>query len=67
MSDRPIKGTTEWRAYDVVLDVPPNSIDIAFGILLAGSGEVWLTKPSLEKVGRQTATTSLPKEPVLQW
>src|SRR5215212_2763747 len=41
MERRPIKGTSDWTAYDVVLDVPENSAAIAFGILLAGKGQVW--------------------------
>jgi hypothetical protein len=28
MQDRPIKGTTDWQRYDMVLDVPPDSTGI---------------------------------------
>ena len=41
MDARPIRGTTEWAAYDVVLDVPEDAAGIAYGIILAGTGRVW--------------------------
>jgi hypothetical protein len=50
MQDRPITGTRIWRKYEVVLDVPPAAVDLAFGVLLAGSGEVWATDAALEIV-----------------
>src|ERR1041385_9161860 len=40
MQDRPIKGTTDWQKYEVVLDVPSNASGIAVGILLEGNGSV---------------------------
>jgi hypothetical protein len=42
MANRPIKGTTPWTQYDVVLDIAPDAVDIAFGILLSGNGATWL-------------------------
>ena len=38
--DRPIKGTTTWQNYEVILDVPQDATGIAFGILLNKSGSV---------------------------
>ena len=38
MQDRPIKGTTNWQRYDVVLDVPEDATGIFLGVLLGGSG-----------------------------
>jgi hypothetical protein len=51
MQDRPIKGTTTWRNYEVVLDVPPDATKIAYGILLSQSGTVWLNGVKFESVG----------------
>jgi hypothetical protein len=65
MSDRPIKGTSDWKRYDIVLDVPPGSTDIAFGVLLEGKGQVWVDDLRLEEVGLDVASTSLPLEKVL--
>jgi hypothetical protein len=50
MQRRPIKGTTDWTRVEIVLDVPAEAVDLAFGILLAGDGEVWLDDVSFEVV-----------------
>jgi len=59
MSNRTIKGTTDWKKYEVVLDVPEESIVIAFGILLEGEGQVWIDDLQLEVVGQDVPTTGL--------
>jgi len=41
MTDRPIKGTTDWRQYHVVADVPDEVCVIDFGCALYGTGELW--------------------------
>jgi hypothetical protein len=71
MDARPISGTTGWKRYEIVLDVPSESVDIAFGFLLTQGGKVWGDNFRLEKVTAEvpvtspaTATTVLPKEPV---
>jgi hypothetical protein len=69
MQDRPIKGTTGWQRYDVVLDVPSEATGISFGILLAGTGEVWLSGTKFDVVGTYVPVTSpgdnnLPEKPV---
>lgn len=68
MQDRPIKGTTGWKTYQVVLDVPTDATGISFGVLLSGPGEVWLNRVKLEVVGPDVPVTSkkapsLPDEP----
>ncbi len=57
MENRPIKGTTDWKKYEVVLDVPEESIAIAFGILLGGEGQAWVDDLQLEVVGQDVPTT----------
>lgn len=59
MSDRPIIGTNHWNRYSIVLDVPETSAIIAFGILLAGKGEVWLDGVRFEEVSNNTPTTHI--------
>ncbi len=59
MQDRPIKGTSSWKKYDVVLDVPSNSAAINFGILLTGTGEVWLSNLKFEVVDNSVPTTNM--------
>ena len=57
MQDRPIAGSNAWREYTVVLDVPQNATGIFFGVLLSGSGEVWVNSVKLEPVGPEVPTT----------
>ena len=57
MQNRPIKGTTDWHKYEVVLDVPQESVAIAFGILLTGKGQAWLNEVQFEEVGADVPTT----------
>ena len=69
MQDRSIKGTTDWKRYDVVLDVPQNATGIFFGVLLSGTGMVWLSDAKFEIVGPDVPTTNgavrlKPDEPV---
>jgi hypothetical protein len=58
MQNRAIKGTLGWQHYEVVLDVPANATGIAFGILLAGPGAVWLNSAKFEPVGTDVPVTS---------
>jgi len=62
MQDRPIKGTTGWTKYQVVLDVPADSVHIAFGLLLSGPGQIWLADLSFEIVSLDVPTTDLVKD-----
>jgi hypothetical protein len=69
MQDRPIKGTTDWHRYDVVLDVPADSTGISFGILLDGTGKVWLSGTKFDVVGAAVPSTDasdrkIPDNPV---
>jgi hypothetical protein len=58
MQSRPISGTTDWHQYEVVLDVPQESVAIAFGILLTGKGKTWVNEVQFEEVGADLPTTS---------
>jgi hypothetical protein len=57
MQERPIKGTTDWQKYEVVLDVPQDATGIFYGILLGGTGEVWLNSAKFEVVGADVPAT----------
>lgn len=61
MQDRPIKGTTEWKPYEVVLDVPQDATGIFFGVLLSKTGTVWLNNVKFEVVGSDAAVTGKPQ------
>ena len=59
MQDRPIKGSTDWNKYAIVLDVPNNASSIAFGALLGGTGQIWFDNPQFEVVDNSVQTTGL--------
>ena len=61
-----IQATTDWTPYSVVLDVPQGATSISFGILLAGTGTVWMSGVKLEAVDTQTPVTGItsPAEPM---
>lgn len=70
MQDRPIKETTDWTYYSIVLDVPENSAIINIGLLLNGTGKLWASGLSFEVVDKSVSTTDvdlssgLPENPV---
>ncbi len=41
MSDRPVRGTTDWQQYEIVTDLPDEPCIIYFGPDLYGPGELW--------------------------
>lgn len=53
-----IKGTTTWKPYEIVLDVPSKSDSISFGVLLLG-GTVWLDDLKIEPVGPDVPVTGI--------
>ncbi len=59
MQNRPIKGTTDWRKYEIVLEVPVNSIALTFGVVLAGKGEVWADDLRIEVTGPDVPTSDI--------
>jgi hypothetical protein len=61
MEDRAITGTTARQRYQVVLDVPADASDIAFGFLLIGKGQLWVDGLRLEPVDSSVPVTSSAK------
>jgi len=59
MQDRAIKGTTDWKKYEIILDVPSNASILAFGALIAGTGQIWFDHIMFEIVGESEKTTGL--------
>jgi RNA polymerase sigma factor (sigma-70 family) len=41
MSNRPVRGTTDWQEYEIVTDLPDEACIIYFGPDLYGPGELW--------------------------
>ncbi|MES2073778.1 MAG: hypothetical protein V4488_25715 [Pseudomonadota bacterium] len=57
MNSRPIKGSSDWKRYDIVLDVAPDATNIAFGMLMSGSGQMWMDDLKIEAVENSVAVT----------
>jgi hypothetical protein len=57
MQDRSIKGTTDWKRYEVVLDVSEAASNLAMGVLLADGGQVWVDKFKIDVVPNSTPVT----------
>jgi hypothetical protein len=61
-NDRSLKGTTDWKKYVIVLDVPDSASNIAYGFLLVGTGQVWADNISFEIVSSDIQTTGVEME-----
>lgn len=59
MQDRRIFGAKNWQKYELVIDVPEESLAIAFGIVLDGEGQVWIDDLQLEIVGQDVPSTEI--------
>jgi hypothetical protein len=59
MQSRPIQGTKDWQPYEIVLDVPQESLDIAFGILLEGPGQALINEIQFTEVSNDVPVTSV--------
>ena len=61
MQGRPIQGSQEWQSCQVVLDLPPDALALALGVLLYGKGKVWMAEPTLEIVDASVPVTATKK------
>lgn len=58
MERRPVTGTTDWKQYSVVLDVPPDAAAIFIGALMSGAGTTWLDDFKFEVVDPAKVATT---------
>lgn len=58
MWDRLIKGTTEWTKYEIILDVPKEADNLAYGALLSGTGQVWFDDITFTEVDSTIKSTN---------
>ena len=65
MQNRPIRGTVDWQKVAIVLDVPQNSVGIAFGVLVQGVGRVWIATVRFEVVDQNVPTTGIKEDTTL--
>ena len=59
MDNRGVKGTSDWKKYELTLDVPANTVNIAFGAFIIGTGQGWVDDFQFETVGQEVATTNM--------
>lgn len=59
MQERPITGTTPWKKYEIILDVPQRATNIAFGALLSGTGQIWFEKLDIQEVDMSFKPTGI--------
>jgi C-terminal processing protease CtpA/Prc len=52
MSDQQISGTREWSEYNFTIDLAPTGKKIVYGILLAGTGTMWVDDLSISIDGK---------------
>lgn len=57
IANRCLVGTSDWLRYELVIDVPPEAINIAIGAYLRGTGKVWFKDLQIEEVTRAVPTT----------
>lgn len=63
MDERPATGTTSWKKYEIVLDVPEAAQHIALGAHFEGKGQIWVDDLKLEAVGQDVASTDMNASP----
>lgn len=66
MQSRPITGKTDWKKYEIVLDVPTNATKISYGALLSGTGQIWFDNLSFEIVDKTVEITGVSKKSNIQ-
>ena len=52
MQEHPIHGTVAWTRYSLDVDVPSQAAVLYFGLLLHGTGQLWMDDVALDTVGR---------------
>jgi hypothetical protein len=57
MQEDPIRGTTGWARYDIVMDVPVDGLAIVFGPWLSGPGQIAFDDFEFEAVGPEVPLT----------
>jgi hypothetical protein len=62
MRDREIRGTADWRQYQVVIDVSDEAESISFGAFLNGAGSLAVSGVKLDVVDDKVPLTSVERQ-----
>lgn len=52
MAGQKVNGTRDWKRYSIDLDIPAETDNINFGVLMAGQGRAWFDSLAIEVDGR---------------
>ena len=66
MEDRPVQGTSDWTKCEIIMDVPPESGTLNFGVLLAGTGKIWFDNVTFEVVNSLAAGETIEIEATIE-
>jgi len=48
MGERPLEGTHDWTKCEIIMEVPKNAVNLAFGGLIDGNGQIWFCNLKIE-------------------
>lgn len=57
MQDRQIKGTVDWKHYEIILDVPKEAKYISYGVLIGGTGKIMIDDFKFEIIENDNEST----------
>ena len=57
MNGGAVSGTTDWKKYAIVLDVPDGATTLNYGAVLNGPGRIWYSGIKFEVVGNEVPVT----------
>jgi hypothetical protein len=57
MQDRAVRGSTEWTTHSIVLKVPRDARKLLFGVIMEGTGAVWVDDFEFSLVGPEVPVT----------
>ena len=57
MQDRQIKGTKDWKQYEIILDVPKEAKYISYGVLIGGTGKILIDSFKFEIIEDKKEST----------
>jgi len=62
MFGRETRSPSDWKEQVIVLDVPPESVNISFGVIFVGKGQTWVDDFQIDVVGKEIPVTQ-PSKP----
>jgi len=57
MDPRPVIGSTEWKKYEIVFDVPHRCV-VFYGLITNGTGKIWFDHINFEVVDNSIPKTT---------